>query len=361
MILAPGLRAGAFTVDKTMSAMPQSQTETTKLFDDLPPFPPVALKLSQALGEDSTAVSDVVDLVASDPALAADILRRANSPAYGFGRRVNSLREALVLLGFGELRRLSLARATAGMTGAAFQAFPMLRRCWRHSLAVAALAERLAPEFDLPPDRAYTAGLLHDVGRLGLLAVCPTQYSELLIRAAREAPPDDVAYLLEMERLVFGVDHCTAGRGLSESWGMPEEIVMAAGRHHDRIQNPAWGLLELIQGSSRLADALGFGALDREQRLPMEAAIQGFPEQKGLEIQVNRRELASYVEARIERLDGEASADEEPEETEDEAPAADSAKAHLKLTEPEAPPWLMAVAFALIVALAGVLYLVSKP
>ncbi len=339
--------------------MSQTQIETTKLFDDLPPFPPVALKLSLALGQDDTAVGDVVELVASDPALAADILRRANSPAYGFGRRVNSLREALVLLGFGELRRLSLARATAGMTGSAFQAFPMLRRCWRHSLAVAALAEKLAPEFDLPPDRAYTAGLLHDVGRLGLLAVCPTQYSEMLLRAAREAPADDVAYLLDMEQLVFGVDHCTAGRGLAESWGMPEEIVVAAGRHHDRIQNPAWGLLELIQGCSRLADALGFGALDREERLPMERAIEGFPEQTGLEVHINRRELEVYVEDRIERLDGDQPPDEPEDEPEDETPEVEADDAKLKLTEPDAPVWLLAVAFVLMLALAGVFYWLS--
>jgi len=340
--------------------MPQSQTETTKLFDDLPPFPPVALKLANALEQDDTGIGDVVDLVASDPALAADILRRANSPVYGFGRRVNSLREALVLLGFGELRRLSLARATAGMTGAAFHNYPLLRRCWRHSLAVAALAERLAPEFELPPDRAYTAGLLHDVGRLGLLAVCPTQYSELLLRAAREAPPDDVAYLLDMERLVFGVDHCTAGRGLSESWGMPEEIVAAAGRHHDRIQNPAWGLLELIQGSSRLADALGFGALDREERLPMQAALEGFPEQKSLEVEINRRELEQYVQERIERLDGDIPVEEPP--AKDESPPEEEApRKQLSLGEPEAPPWLLALAFTLLVALAGMLYWVSNP
>lgn len=339
-------------VDMTTKAtMAEIQTEPAKLFEDLPAFPPVAAKLSRALGEDNAAVGDIVELVASDPALAADILRRANSPLYGFGRRVDTLREALVLLGFGELHRLSLARATAGMTGNALKAFPTLRRCWRHSLAVAVLAERLAPEFGVAPEKAYTAGLLHDVGRLGLLAVCPTQYAELLQRGAHEAPVDDVAYLLEMEKLVFGIDHCAAGRALAESWEMPEEILMVAGRHHDRIQNPQWGLLELIQGSSRLADALGFGALDREQRLPVKTALDEFPERQSLEIHINRRDLAAYIEDRIARLDGDVDAD---------AAAADEEcdpEPQLQAVDNDhAPLWLVVLAGTLLMAGAYILF-----
>lgn len=332
--------------------MAQIQTEPAKLFEDLPPFPPVAAKLSQALGEDNTAVSAIVDLVASDPALAADILRRANSPIYGFGRRVDSLREALVLLGFGELHRLSLARATAGMTGNALKAFPTLRRCWRNSLAVAALAERLAPEFGVEPEKAYTAGLLHDLGRLGLLAVCPNQYAELLLRGAHEAPADDVAYLLDMEKLVFGIDHCSAGRALAESWEMPEEILMVAGRHHDRIQNPQWGVLELIQGCSRLADALGFGALDREERLPIKTALIGFPERQSLEIHINRRDLEQYVQERIARLDGDVER-EAVAVAEEAKPAIEGRPAE----SDQAGAWLILVAATLLMAAAYVLFL----
>ncbi len=331
--------------------MPKTESEAARLFEDLPPFPPVAVRLSRALEEDSADIGGVVDLVASDPALAADILRRANSPLYGFGRRIDTLREALVLLGFGELHRLILARAAAGMTGNALKAYPTLRRCWRHSLAVAALAERLAPEVGVEPHLAYTAGLLHDVGRLGLLAVCPTQYAELLLRAAHEAPPDDVAYLLDMEQLVFGVDHCTAGRTLSESWSLPEEILLVAGRHHDRIQSPQWGLLELIQASSRLADALGFGALNREQRLPIQTALLGFPERLSLEVEVNRRELEGYVEERIARLDGDAEHAEGADEAAEETVAADETGVAPPRASAVGPPiWLLA---ALSAAAAG--------
>lgn len=336
--------------------MPEIETDPAKLFDDLPPFPPVAAKMAQLLGQEATAVSQIVDLVASDPALAADILRRANSPVYGFGRRVDSLREALVLLGFSELHRLSLARATAGMTGKALKAYPELRRCWRHSLAVAVLAERLAPDFEIEPEKAYTAGLLHDVGRLGLLAVCPTQYAELLKRGAHEAPPDDVAYLLDMEKLVFGIDHCAAGRGLAESWEMPADIMMVAGRHHDRIQNRHWGLLELIQGCSRLADALGFGALDREERLPIQTALTGFPDKQSLEIEINRRELETFAQQRIARLDGDV--EPEPATPDDKLPDPGSPDPGSSDSEPEdesAPLWLVAVAGALVVAAAIVL------
>ncbi|MBI1353294.1 MAG: HDOD domain-containing protein [Acidobacteria bacterium] len=326
--------------------MAQTQTQSTQLLEDLPPFPPVAARLTQALEANDADIGEIVDLVGSDPALAADIVRRANSPAYGFGRRVDSVREALVLLGFAELHRLTLARATAALAGGALHAFPALRRCWRNSLAVAAVAEQLAGVVGLSADKAYTAGLLHDIGRLGLLSIFPTQYSELLLRAAREAPPDDVAYLLDTEQLIFGIDHCSAGRVLTERWEMPVEIQQVAGRHHDRIEGSDWGFLELIQGAVTLAEALGFGALDREARLTMDKALERFPDLLALEVRIRTDDIKDHVDSRIAKLDGDVTDSAAEGGEADEAPPAEAEGRK----QPEEPIWLIAAACGLVVA-----------
>ena len=328
--------------------MPETQTQSAQLLESLPPFPPIVASLSRALESDQAEISEIVDLVTADPALAADVVRRANAPLYGFGRRVESVREALVLLGFAELHRLTLTRATVAFTGGALRSFGTLRRCWRNSLAVASIAEALAALVGLSADKAYTVGLLCDIGRLGLLSIFPTQYAELLRRAARDAPVDDAAYLLDVEQLIFGVDHCGAGRLLLERWEMPVELQEIAGRHHDRIESSEWGLLELVQGSTALAEALGFGALERERRLPLDEALERFPDLLALEVRVRLDEIRQHVESRIAKLDGDVPdrlAGPDPDPGPD-PPAPDPAAED----QDAEPVWLLVAACGLVVA-----------
>ena len=148
------------------------------MLGDLPAFPPLAMRLTELAGRPDAEVDEVVELLRSDAALSAELLRRANSTAYGFSSRIDTLQQALVLLGFDELRRIALAAAAKEFAGPALQA-PELRLCWRHSLAVALLAEELARGTAISPERAYTAGLMHDIGRLGLLTAHPSDFANL--------------------------------------------------------------------------------------------------------------------------------------------------------------------------------------
>lgn len=100
-------------------------------------------------------------------------------------------------------------------------------------------------------DRAYTAGLLHNVGRLGLFVAHPRTYGELL------AEPGEIDFL-ERERQVFGLDHCEAGAWLAKSWGLPEDLGVVIQGHHEPPSTTGFELADLVRVAVLLVDSLGF-------------------------------------------------------------------------------------------------------
>ncbi len=244
--------------------MPEVATPFEAVLADLPPFPSVAVRLSALLASEQPSIDEATELIESDPALSADLLRQANSAAYGFASEIRSLQHCLVVLGFAEVRRLALAMSARRFARKALRR-PELERCWRNSLAVAILSERLAELTGVSADAAYTGGLMQDIGSLSLFTARPDEYAELLRQAAEAGPIDDTDYFLRRESEVFGFDHAAAGRWLAEQWGLPRDLIEVAGRHHDRPQPGQAGLLETVQVAVRAADTLGFGLAETVQ------------------------------------------------------------------------------------------------
>ena len=204
------------------------QEDRKGLLARIPAFPPIVLRLLDVLSSDDVEIRELVSLVSSDPAFSAQILQVANSPLFGFRSQIDSVQSALVVLGLRRVRALTMTVATANHMKAVLK-IEELSRCWRHMLACALLTEELARSCSKFEERAYTAGLLHDVGRLGLLLAHPTEYAELLRNATRNA-----LELLDCEKNVLGMDHCEAGRLLAAQWNLPAELQIVAARHHDR-------------------------------------------------------------------------------------------------------------------------------
>ncbi|MGH9718593.1 MAG: HDOD domain-containing protein, partial [Bryobacteraceae bacterium] len=221
----------------------------------IPAFPPVAAKLLHLLANGDAGVESMVETLRADPELSGQILQRANSPEIGLQSQASSLQQALTVLGAPRARKMVVTVATGSYLGVTSR-FEELRRCWRHTLATAFLAEELAWACALHEGRAFTAGLLHDIGRLALFAAHPKQYAELLHVAAENAYD-----VLECEIEQFGMDHCEAGRQLVERWNLPLEIGVIAGRHHDTAPSDSLDLLTLVHLGCRLADSLGYEAV----------------------------------------------------------------------------------------------------
>jgi HD-like signal output (HDOD) protein len=219
----------------------------------LPPFPAVATKLLGLLADEDVAIKKVVDLVKADAALTSELLRIVNSPIYGFASRISSLQNAITLLGFQTVRSFALTVSMKGFLHTALR-IDLLRRIWRHSLASAILSDELSAVCSsnmARNDQAYTAGLLHNIGSLGLFVAHPRTYAELL----ESANGDD---LLEKERATLGIDHCEAGGWLARNWGFPEDLRWIVVTHHQPLDGKRFDPADLVRLAVRMADCIGF-------------------------------------------------------------------------------------------------------
>jgi putative nucleotidyltransferase with HDIG domain len=262
-----------------------------ELLAKIPSFPPVALKLQGTIANPNVDVNQLVELLRSDPVLSAELLRVANSPMFGFSSSVDSLHNAVVLLGLNRVQTIAVTISLANYARASFKS-EELHRCWKHTLACAVIAGELAKHFSISQDRGYTAGLLHDIGRLGLLVVRPVQYAHLL----RDANRSQVA-LLDLEQKLFGIDHCEAGAWLVEKWGLPAEFRVVAGRHHDAQPDGERDLLPLVHWACRIADELGFYAAKPFHENQWEELRAQMPFQPAPDPEVLRRLVESRLQA----------------------------------------------------------------
>jgi putative nucleotidyltransferase with HDIG domain len=211
----------------------------------------VALQLMGLLDDAEAPIDRILSLLRVDPALSAEILRVSNSALYGLSRRIDNLSHAVVVLGTDVVKRLAITAALARFSRG-FMHVPGLRACWDHSVACALIAEELAQAMNQPTDRAYTAGLLHDIGRLALFASYPVEYGNMFA-VARESDFDELA----CERELFQVDHCAAGAWLARSWSLPEDFVEAISGHHTSEPGDA-SLVSIVTAADRVANCIGF-------------------------------------------------------------------------------------------------------
>ena len=134
-------------------------------------------------------------------------------------------------------------------------------------------AQRLAQAGNIDKDTAFTAGVLHDVGRMGLALIQPAAYAALL-----EKHQGTAETMLDAERVLFGWDHCETGRQLVGEWKLPDELESVVAQHHEaRRTGGAWDLAELIKVSCALASSIGFAAFPGCQAMPFGALLEELP------------------------------------------------------------------------------------
>jgi putative nucleotidyltransferase with HDIG domain len=218
--------------------------------EHLPAFPAIALKALQLIAGRDTSLLELCDLIRSDAEFSSAILKIANSPLVAFSKNITSVLQASMLLGF---RRLKCVVVTVGLREYLRDPFiPLMRSCWRHSVACAMIAERAATWCKLDRDFAYTAGILHDIGRVAMVTTMPNAYGRVVENEA-DRPQD----LLAREREVFGVDHSEAGASIVKTWNLPKAFLEITSEHHAEGTRLG-GAASVIAPSCLLADVLGF-------------------------------------------------------------------------------------------------------
>jgi HD-like signal output (HDOD) protein len=197
-------------------------------FDHLPAAPEILTKVVSLAGDANASTKLLAELVGRDPALSARLLSLANSSFVGAARTVTSITQAVVLLGFAQVRDIAVGVSVWGGLGESQGITPTRRRAlWLHSVTVAAVARRFAERAGQDGATAFAAGLIHDVGKLVLgLRLGDTYWG--MLEDADERKVD----IVDLEENAFGCHHGVVGGWLLSLWKLPTPLVEAVDGHH---------------------------------------------------------------------------------------------------------------------------------
>jgi len=246
-------------------AMTATIRERVGHIETMPSIPTVFLPLLKLLSSSTVEVrvDDVVRLVSYDNTIAAQCLRVASSPLFGLAQPPRSIKGAVISLG---LRRVE----TILLTCCLGQAFPAERWTidpavfWRHSLGCAMVCRKFSEKLaGSDHEKAYMAGLLHDIGFMVNCMVFSKEFAKAMERACQEGLP-----LHEAELATVGFSHCETGKALAEKWKLADDITEVIAYHHAvEHGKKARGLLALVHLSDllcRMRD-LGYGYYERQR------------------------------------------------------------------------------------------------
>ncbi|WP_285907093.1 HDOD domain-containing protein [Pseudodesulfovibrio pelocollis] len=201
---------------------------------ELASFPDIYFRIRQVLEDESASAERIAKVVGTDMSLSAKLIKLVNSPLYGLPQPLDSISRAVALVGAKELSILALGISAINY----FRDIPPelvdMRTFWRHSITCGIFAKILAgTQIGLSPERCFTAGLLHDVGRLIMFKKLPYASTEAMLFARENSIP-----LVEAERAVMDFTHTDISRPLLEAWKFPEELSAMINYHHDPMDYP---------------------------------------------------------------------------------------------------------------------------
>jgi putative nucleotidyltransferase with HDIG domain len=234
------------------SALPSGAANRLRMIvnrtTDLTPLKSVATKAIQLAEDERSAAMDLATVISSDQALTAKLLKLSNSAYYGYARRISNVREAVILLGMRTVRSVAISSAIID----AFKVPDLADGgfdqdlFWAHSVSVGLVAELIARETRTArPEDAFTAGVLHDVGKLAMMLAEPVLFAEVVDLVHRER----MKYR-DAELAVFEVSHEHVGARLAQRWKFPDSLVATIRDHH-----PAKGIHAISSMSEVVAAA----------------------------------------------------------------------------------------------------------
>ena len=239
--------------------------------NEISTLPQVMARIMKIVTDENSCAADLAKEITKDKSLTAKILKIVNSAYYGFYREIVKVSDAVVVLGFNEIKRLSLAMSVLDMFGKDKQAEHRLA-LWNHSLMCAAMSDILEKEWGLQHHGAFTAGILHDIGKAVL-----DQYFPPMFAAVQVLMHEHSIQAYEAEQRLFGFDHSDIGSWLSEKWNLPQNLIEAIKTHHQPEQariEPE--LAKVVFVANRLANE--FLKIKSAGLKPAEVAYEGDPD-----------------------------------------------------------------------------------
>ena len=218
----------------------------------LPAMPGIYAELTEALSDPNTSMFSVGEIIGQDPGTSAKILQMANSAFFGTSAEITSVQQAVTFLGLPQIRQLILVLEVFG----AFEKpqNPKLRYFSMsyerdHALLTAKIARMMSSPANA--DHAFTAGVLHDIGKLVLATHMTESFAECFHRCLLEDRP-----LFEIEREILGATHAEIGGYLLALWGLPDPVVEAVAYHHEPhlVAHDEFDVVSAVHIANYLAD-----------------------------------------------------------------------------------------------------------
>lgn len=237
-------------------------------------IPSVAIKLLNLTNDDNAGIESLSRIIETEPALAAKILRQANSALYAFPQKITSIKRAVTLLGFSAVRQLTITLLFYNklIKHTSAQAFDLLF-FWQHCLYVASLSKRIAIALKHPdPDLVYTGGLLHDIGKVVLETYGRMTYSDF-IRAVGNNKHSSI----EEERSFFGLSHSEIGHVFCLEWQLPTSITAIVACHHNQptkgLYAPFKSEIAIVSFANYIAWVQGISSINRNSHPSLQSAV----------------------------------------------------------------------------------------
>jgi putative nucleotidyltransferase with HDIG domain len=222
----------------------------------LPTLPSVASHVLLIASNPDASASDLTNVIENDPSLTSKLLKVVNSAFYGFLQKIGTVKQAVVLLGTGEIIALAFGLTTAKLFNVSqLKGIYSPKSLWQHSMCTGLIAENLCKRFpEYKKLGVFTAGLLHDFGKILLIENFSDLYGQVHAEAKKYSLP-----LFELEEEKFGLNHAIIGEFLATNWNLPDALIQAVAFHHQPFSAPSHSQLAAIIG---LADFLYYEAVE---------------------------------------------------------------------------------------------------
>jgi putative nucleotidyltransferase with HDIG domain len=280
----------------------ESKKRYQRIIQDLgqiPTMPTIAAKVMQIVNDPHSSAEDVAKFISRDVALTSKVLRLANSAFYGIPRTISSVNSAIVILGFNTIRSLVLSASVLKV----FPAKPGLvkfdrKAFWKHSFMVGIASRMVAQIYRrkklVDMETAFSAGLLHDIGKIILEQFSNEEYLPVLKAAKDQAQP-----LVLVERNMLGMSHADVSGMLVDKWQMPNELKGPIVFHHNPLEDSAsQDMACIVHYANHLCHLKGSGCMENETYAPFIEQIEAV-----LALGISRDELLEELEKHIQEAE----------------------------------------------------------
>ena len=211
------------------------------------PTPPIVFhQIQKVINDPLVSAGQIAKILQEDPAMSVKVLKLTNSAFYGLAREVESVKQAVVIVGLEAIKNLVLSASVLDMFKGKDVDSDFQDKFWRHSLGVGfcarLLAKRAKSRGMIDPDSAFSGGLLHDIGKVILCCFLPKEYAT--VKEARDANTELDTVTLEEQ--VLGYNHAQIGAILAEQWKLPARLIDAVTYHHQPQTCPSDELIPYI-------------------------------------------------------------------------------------------------------------------